>query len=161
MTASSPKNARLPRRLLVGFGFGAVMGAVGYVFGRTVLPQLIGPDALDGLNLRWSDALAALTGIALIIGAGAVMVISLDPRRLARMYHLEEPASPEEVGQARFQAAVLGFSGFILLLPLAFALAGLAGGLAMGLIILLFALHTVLNIRMWRGVDELLRRTTL
>ena len=34
-------------------------------------------------------------------------------------------------------------------------------GMAMGLIILLFALHTVLNIRMWRGVDELLRRTTL
>ncbi|MDZ4365074.1 hypothetical protein, partial [Brevundimonas sp.] len=81
MTASSPKNPRLPRRLLVAFGMGAVMGAVGYVFGRTILPQLIGPDALDGLNLRWSDALAALTGIALMIGAGAVMVISLDPRR--------------------------------------------------------------------------------
>lgn len=161
MTVSSPKNSRTPRRLLVAFSFGAVLGAAGYVFGRTVLPQLIGPDALEGLNLRWSDALAALTGIALMIGAGAVMVISLDPRRLARMYHLEEPASPEEVGQARFQAAVLGFSGFILLLPLAFALAGLAGGLAMGLIVLLFALHTVLNIRMWRGVDELLRRTTL
>jgi hypothetical protein len=55
----------------------------------------------------------------------------------------------------------MGFSGLILVLPIVFTLAGLAGGLAMGLIVLLFAVHTVLNVRVWRGVDELLRRTTM
>lgn len=161
MTVSSPKSSRLPRRLLTAFGFGMIMGVAGYLFGRLVLPGLIGPDALDGANVRWSDALAALTGIALMIGAGVVMVISLDPRRLGRMYRMDEPASAEEGRQARFQAAVMGFSGLILLLPIVFALVGLDGGVAMGLIVLLLAVHTVLNVRVWRGVDELLRRTAM
>lgn len=161
MTVSSFKNSRLPRRLLTAFGFGLAMGVVGYLFGRLILPDLIGPDALDGVDVRWSDVLAALTGIALMIGAGAVMVISLNPRRLGRMYGMDEPASAEEGRQARFQAAVMGFSGLILLLPIVFALAGLAGGVAMGLIVLLLVVHTVLNVKVWRGVDELLRRTTL
>jgi hypothetical protein len=77
------------------------------------------------------------------------------------MYGLDEPASAEEGRQVRLQAVVMGFSGLILVLPIVFALAGLAGGLAMGLIVLLFAVHTVLNVRVWRGVDELLRRTTM
>lgn len=85
MTASSRKTSPLPRRLLTAFGFGLATGAAGYLFGRLILPDLIGPDALDGVDVRWSDALAALTGAALIIGAGVVMLISLDPRRLGRM----------------------------------------------------------------------------
>jgi len=161
MTVSSPKASRLPRRLLTAFGLGLAMGVAGYLFGRLILPDLIGPDALDGVDVRWSDAMAALTGIALIIGAGAVVVISLDPRRLGRMYGLDEPASAEEARQARLQAVVMGFSGLILVLPIVFTLAGLAGGVAMGLIVLLFAVHTALNVRVWRGVDELLRRTTM
>jgi hypothetical protein len=161
MTVSSRESSRLPRRLLKAFGSGAAIGAAGYLFGRLALPGLIGPDAFDGVSVRWSDAVAALTGVALMIGAGAVMVISLNPRRLGRMYGLDEPASAEEGRQVRLQALVMGFSGLILVLPIVFTLAGLAGGLAMGLIVLLFAVHTVLNVRVWRGVDELLRRTTM
>ena len=161
MTVSSPKNPRLPRRLLVAFGCGAVMGGAGYVFGRTLLPQLIGPNAFDGVEVRWSDAMAALTGVALMIGAVAVILISFDPRRLAKMYAMEEPASAEEGRQARLQAAVMGFSGLILLLPMVFALAGLAPAVALGLIVLLFAAHTALNLKVWGSVDELLRRATL
>ena len=62
MTVSSPKTSRIPRRILVAFGIGVVLGAAGYVFGRSVLPQLIGSDALEGVELRWSDAMAALKG---------------------------------------------------------------------------------------------------
>ncbi len=130
MTVSSPKTSRIPRRILVAFGIGAVLGAAGYVFGRSVLPQLIGPDALEGVELRWSDAMAALTGVALRVGAAAVILISFDLRRLAQMYGMEEPASAEEGRQARLQAAVMGFSGFILLLPMVFAVIGLAPAMA-------------------------------
>lgn len=161
MTVSSPRTSRIPRRILVAFGIGAVLGAAGYVFGRSVLPQLIGPDALEGVELRWSDAMAALTGVALMIGAAAVILISFDPRRLAQMYGMEEPASAEEGRQARLQAAVMGFSGFILLLPMVFAVIGLAPAIALGLIVLLFAAHTALNLKVWGSVDELLRRATL
>ncbi|MFN4069317.1 MAG: hypothetical protein ACK4IW_07820 [Brevundimonas aurantiaca] len=161
MTVSSPKTSRIPRRILVAFGIGAVLGAAGYVFGRSVLPQLIGPDALEGVELRWSDAMAALTGVALMVGAAAVILISFDLRRLAQMYGMEEPASAEEGRQARLQAAVMGFSGFILLLPMVFAVIGLASAIALGLIVLLFAAHTALNLKVWGSVDELLRRATL
>ncbi|MFN3779155.1 MAG: hypothetical protein ACK4SI_09185 [Brevundimonas aurantiaca] len=161
MTVSSPKTSRIPRRILVAFGIGAVLGAAGYVFGRSVLPQLIGPDALEGVELRWSDAMAALTGVALMVGAAAVILISFDLRRLAQMYGMEEPASAEEGRQARLQAAVMGFSGFILLLPMVFAVIGLAPAIALGLIVLLFAAHTALNLKVWGSVDELLRRATL
>lgn len=161
MTVSSPRTSRIPRRILVAFGIGAVLGAAGYVFGRSVLPQLIGPDALEGVELRWSDAMAALTGVALMVGAAAVILISFDLRRLAQMYGMEEPASAEEGRQARLQAAVMGFSGFILLLPMVFAVIGLAPAIALGLIVLLFAAHTALNLKVWGSVDELLRRATL
>lgn len=161
MTVSSPKTTRVPRRILVAFGVGAALGAAGYVFGRTLLPQLIGPNAFDSVEVRWSDAMAALTGVALMVGAAAVILISFDPRRLAQMYAMEEPASAEEGRQARLQAAVMGFSGFILLLPMVFAVIGLAPAIALGLIVLLFAAHTALNLKVWGSVDELLRRATL
>lgn len=161
MTAASQRRPTLPRRLLVAFGVGLAMGVAGYLFGRMVLPGLIGPDRLDGVDLRWSDALAALTGVALMMGAGAVLIASLDPRRLGRIYRLDEAASAEEVGQVRLQASVLGFSGVILLLPLIFVLVGLPGGVALGLIVVLFVVHTALNLKVWRSVDELMRRTTM
>ena len=81
-------------------------------------------------------------------GAAAVILISFDPRRLAQMYGMEEPASAEEGRQARLQAAVMGFSGFILLLPMVFAVIGLAPAIALGLIVLLFAAHTALNLKL-------------
>jgi len=162
MTASAVSRKRaLPRRLLIAFAVGLATGVAGYVLGRTILPGLIGPDALDRFDLRWSDALAGLTALAMLIGAGVVLAICLDPRRLGRLYRLEGPASAGEVGQARLQAAVMGLSGLILLLPLVFALSGVAGPAALGLIVVLLAIHTVLNLKVWRGVDELLRRTTM
>jgi hypothetical protein len=51
------------------------------------------------------------------------------------MYGLDEPASAEEGRQVRLQAVVMGFSGLILVLPIVFALAGLAGPGRTGLII--------------------------
>lgn len=149
------------RRLLSAFAAGAATGVAGYLFGRLVLPDLIGPDALDGVDLRWSDAMAAMTAAGLIIGAVAVLILSLDARRLGRLYRLDEPAAPAETAQARFQAVVMGFSGVILLLPTALALAGAGGPLAFVVVAALLAVHTALNLRAWRGVDELLRRTTM
>ena len=77
------------------------------------------------------------------------------------MYDLEGDASAEETAVARFQAAVMGFSGVLLALPIGFSLAGVSPVLGVGALALLVALHTVMNVRVYRQADELLRRAVM
>lgn len=137
----------------------AVCGVAGYGVGH--LGAMLFPGADLKLNLRWSDVLALLLSAALIIGAIAVLITSLDPQRLGRMYRLEGAASAQETGVARFQALVSGFSGLILTLPMVFAWLGLSPVFGVGAIAVLFVVHTVMNWRVYQQADELLRRTVL
>jgi hypothetical protein len=156
---SWPEWARsLSKVFMAGFAFGVVGYGVGYVLAKFVLPDA-GP--LPDLNLRWSDAVAAVAAISLVIGAAAVLMVSLDPARLGRMYKLEGPASVEETAQARLQSVVMGLSGVILLLPVIFELASLASIAALTIVVLLLALHTALNLKVYREIDELWRRAVM
>jgi hypothetical protein len=55
----------------------------------------------------------------------------------------------------------MGLSGVILLLPVIFELAGLTPVIALTIVVLLLALHTVLNLKVYREIDELWRRAVM
>lgn len=148
----------LSKVFLTGFAFGVVGYGVGYLLAKFVFPDA-GP--LPEVNLRWSDAVAAVAAVFLVICAAAVLAVSLDRARLGRMYKLEGPASAEETAQARLQSVVMGLSGVILLLPVIFELAGLTPVAALMIVVLLLALHTVLNVKVYRQIDELWRRAVM
>ena len=159
MTTLSPKTWPRWSRL---FASGVVFGVIGYGVGQLLATQVFpdGPSASD-LNLRWSDILAALVAAGMVIGAGAVLITSLDAGRLGRMYGLEGAASATEIGQARFQSVVMGFSGVILILPVIFSLTGVPALIGVAAVAVLLALHTVMNVRVYLQADELLRRAVL
>jgi len=141
--------------------FGALFGMVGYGVGGWLAKVAPGGLGLTGKAIRWSDALALVVGAALVLGSLWALYVSLDARRLGRMYDLEGDASAEETAVARFQAAVMGFSGVLLALPIGFSLAGVSPVLGVGALALLVALHTVMNVRVYRQADELLRRVVM
>jgi len=141
--------------------FGALFGMVGYGVGGWLAKVAPGGLGLTDKAIRWSDALALVVGPALVLGSLWALYVSLDARRLGRMYDLEGDASAEETAVARFQAAVMGFSGVLLALPIGFSLAGVSPVLGVGALALLVALHTVMNVRVYRQADELLRRAVM
>ena len=147
----------LAKIFLTGAACGVLGAVAGYTFG-IVFPDV---DPLLDVNLRWGDAVAAVAAVSLVIGAVAVLAVSLDPRRLGQMLNLEGPASSVEAGQARAQAVVMAFSGVLLLLPMIFSFAGLPPILGAMVIGLLMIVHTVMNVRVYRQADELLRRTMM
>lgn len=148
-------------RWVRALAFGALFGMVGYGVGGWLAKVAPGGLGLTGKAIRWSDALALVVGAALVLGSLWALYVSLDARRLGRMYDLEGDASAEETAVARFQAAVMGFSGVLLALPIGFSLAGVSPVLGVGALALLVALHTVMNVRVYRQADELLRRVVM
>jgi len=148
-------------RWVRAFAFGALFGVVGYGFGGWLAKVAPGGFGLMDKAIRWSDVLAMAVGSALVLGAAWALYVSLNARRLGQMYNLEGDASPEETAVARFQAAVMGFSGVILVLPVGFSLTGVSPVLGVGAIALLLMLHTVMNVRVYRQADELLRRAVM
>lgn len=148
-------------RWVRAFAFGALFGVVGYGVGAWLAKVAPGGFGLTDKAIRWSDMLAVVVASALVAGAVMAFATSFNAKRLGRMYNLEGDASPEEVTQARFQSLVFGFSGVILALPVGFSLIGVSPGLGVGAIALLLVLHTVMNVRVYRQADELLRRAVL
>ena len=160
MTRPSKARPAWVKPVATAFLAGAALGVAGYGVGHLLAKHLVLEESV-ALGLRWSDVLALLIAASLILGAAVVLFTSLSPARLGRMYRLEGLASASEAGQARLQALVMGFSGVILLLPLVFDLTGMTPAVGVGIIVLLFVLHTVMNVRVYRQADELLRRTML
>jgi hypothetical protein len=148
-------------RWIRAFAFGAMFGVVGYGVGAWLAQVAPGGFGLMDKAIRWSDVLALLVGSALVAGSLWALYVSLNADRLGRMYNLDGPASPDETALARFQALVMGFSGVILTLPIAFSLMGVSPVLGLGAIGLLMVLHTVMNVRVYRQADELLRRAVM
>lgn len=148
-------------RWVRAFAFGALFGVIGYGVGAWLAKVAPGGFGLTDKALRWSDLLAMLAAFALIGGAILAFATSFNAKRLGRMYNLEGDASPEEMVQARFQSLVFGFSGVILVLPVGFSLVGVSPALGVGAIALLLVLHTVMNVRVYRQADELLRRAVM
>lgn len=148
-------------RWVRAFAFGALFGVIGYGVGAWLAKVAPGGFGLTDKAIRWSDVLAMLVGSALVLLSLWTLYVSLDAKRLGRMYNLEGAASPNEAALARFQAVVIGFSGLILTLPIGFSLMGVSPGLGFGAIGLLVLLHTVMNVRAYRQADELVRRAVM
>jgi hypothetical protein len=140
---------------------GAVFGVVGYGVGGWLAKVAPGGFGLTDKAVRWSDVLAMVVGSLLVLLSLWALYVSLDAKRLGRMYNLEGAASPDEAAVARFQAVVMGFSGLILTLPIGFSLTGVSPGLGFGAIGLLVLLHTMMNVRAYRQADELVRRAVM
>jgi len=157
MTTLSP--ARLPAwahtalRLLA---IAVVFGIAGYGVGWLLAERF--PDAGALPDFRWADLAAGGLALVLVVAAVSTLIASLSPVRLGRLLKLEGPAGAREISDARLQALVFGLSGVIMAMPMAIAALGvspLAGLLAVGV---LLAIHTALNLKAWRGGDELIRR---
>lgn len=142
--------ARFIRIMIVG----AVMGVAGYFVGKALADATGGGD----LNLAWSDVLAGLVALGLFVGAVAVLIASLDPVKLGKMYGLEGASTPTEVGQARGQSLLIGFSGVLMILPLILERLSVPAAPALAGIVVLLVLHTAMNIRAYLQLDELYRR---
>ncbi|MDQ8028098.1 MAG: hypothetical protein REJ23_05190 [Brevundimonas sp.] len=148
------------RGLLKAGGAGAVCGALGYLAGHVAADYFPGLEP-DFSGVRWADIVAGLLAVILLIGGVATWAITLNRAGLGRMLKLEGPAGEDEVRTARIQAAVTGLSAVILPLPM--ILSGLAVAPWVGLagVGFLLAVHTILNLQLYRSVDELFRRTVV
>jgi hypothetical protein len=142
--------ARFIRIMIVG----AVMGVAGYFVGKALADATGG----GGLDLAWSDVLAAIVALGLFVGALAVLITSLDPVKLGKMYGLEGASTPVEVRQARGQSLLIGFSGLLMILPFVLERLGAPAGPALAGVVVLLVGHTAMNIRAYLQLDELYRR---
>jgi hypothetical protein len=142
--------ARFIRAMIVG----AVLGGAGFFVGKALADATWGGD----LNLAWSDGLAALVALGLFVGAVAVLITSLDPVKLGKMNGLEGTSTPAEVAQARGQSLLIGFSGLLMILPFVLERSGVPAVPALAGVVVLLAVHTVMNIRAYLQLDELYRR---
>lgn len=155
--AAMPDWARHSVRL-VGIGF--VAGVIGYGVGQ------LGYELFPGLQfdtsaLRWADVAAGFLGAVMLISCLAVVFSTFNRASLGKLLRLEGPAGNDEVRAARTQAAVMGLSAVILPLPMVLSGLEVAPPVALAIIVALLLLHTALNLRLYRSVDELFRRVVV
>jgi hypothetical protein len=156
--SAADSRPRKALHLLAAFAVGAALGFAGYLLGR----HLGATAAFDDATWpRWADLLAGLLGLLMLATAGAMAAMSLSPTVVGRVLKLEGPAGADELRDARLQALILGLSGVIVILPPLLAAQGLDPLWALALLALLLALHTALNLFLYRRVDELFRRTVV
>lgn len=158
MTAlQKPADTRLKLLKLAGF---AVMGGLfGYGSAWLVI-EYVGLPSPDGV--RWSDAVAMIVALMLAAGGLSVLAASRNGRALAAATSADGPAAPAEVRDMRLQGAVLVLSGLLLAAPMAAVLVGNpAPVLTLAAIAVVFALHTAMNLSLWRRGDEMIRRVIL
>lgn len=155
--ASTPDWARLLAKALIS---GAVFGAVGYAVGHVAADYFPGL-APDLSGLRWADVVAGFLGGVLLIACLGTVIVSLDRARLGRLLKLEGPAGNDEVRDVRLQSVILGLSAVAMVLPMILSGIGLPVTAALAAVALLLAVHTVLNVRLYRSVDELFRSVVI
>lgn len=140
---------------------GAACGVAGYGVGHLIADRFPNAGDLPFAQFRWSDILAVLLAFGLLVATIATLVMTLNPRRLGRMLKLEGAATASEISQVRWQGAVMALSSLIMILPPIFGALNLDALMALGLVALLLAVHTVLNLKVYRGADELLRKVVM
>ena len=158
MTAlQKPADTRLKLLKLAGF---AVMGGLSGYGSAWLVIEYVGLPSPDGV--RWSDAVAMIVALMLAAGGLSVLAASRNGRALAAATSADGPAAPAEVRDMRLQGAVLVLSGLLLAAPMAAVLAGNpAPVLTLAAIAVVFALHTAMNLSLWRRGDEMIRRVIL
>ena len=160
-TTSARKLPDWARSMLRWALVGAVCGVASVLVGRTlasVYPDITLPELPD---LRWSDGLALYVAFSLAAGGVYAAIVSFNRAALGKMLKLEEPATPSEVRLVRWSGALLLLTAAIMLMPPAFSLLGTDPLLSLAAVAGMLGLHTVLNLKIWKDADELLRRTTM
>jgi hypothetical protein len=155
--ASTPEWARqLSKAVLAG----AVFGAVGYGVGHVAADLFPGIDP-DLSGLRWADVVAVAVAALLLVASLGTAITSFNRRSLGRVLKLEGPAGDAEVRDTRLQSVIMGLSGAIMILPLILSAVAVPVTASLAGIGLLLVLHTALNVRLYRRVDELFRRVVV
>lgn len=160
MTASvAPRPSRT--RGLIKFALTLlVFGLAGYGVGY-LAADVVAPDQFAVLGLSWIDALALLLAFMMLVASATVIWAARNGRALSRLLKTEEPAGSAELADARLQGLILILSAMLMTLPPVIAATGLepiAGLVAIGV---LLVVHCILNWRLFRRCDELLRRTMI
>ncbi len=147
------------RRLFRIVAAAAIAAPVGYVFGQVLAKVFPNPGPLAGLfeAMRWPDAAAGLLALGMTVAALVIFLWSRNPIRAARLLALPEAASPEEIRLLRRQAVICLLSAVALILPFGLPAGGVSPLISLVLIVALLAFHTVLNLRLHRDNDEMLR----
>jgi len=155
--ASTPDWARHLTKAVIS---GVVFGAVGYGVGQFAAELFPGfqPD-LSGL--RWADVAATVVVALLLVACAGTFVTSFNRAFLGRTLKLEGPAGPGEVREVRIQSAILGLSGVVIAMPMILSGLGVPVTASIAALGLLMVLHTVLNVRLYRSVDELFRSVVI
>jgi hypothetical protein len=120
----------------------------------------------SGAQANGADITALLLTAFYIVVTAVLLWIASDRMRLARVLEgkaADTPASDDEVRSFLYQAAVMALAGVLLALPVfgtrIFA-AHTQGGKVYYLgIVLLFAVQTFYNFRLWKISDEFVRNT--
>ena len=148
----------------IRFALGGVFGAaIGLAFVKLGLALKVPVKSFE-----WADVLALATGLFCIGVGGITYLISFNRRELAENLEGEDArleATPDEVKTVRLQSAAILLAGVMLLIPLVAMGNGalVPGGAATlyGVIVVLFAVQTAVNVAVWRVSDEFLRQQTL
>lgn len=153
----APARKPLTRRLAVAFAMGLAAGAAGYLFGRYVLTAAY-PDGLPALaGLVWADGLIALSAVGLIMASLGIAVASRKAEPLGRLLKSEGPATPDEIANVRIQAAVSFMAGILLIAPPIATVAGFDAGWTYLALLVVLACQSLLNWRLFREGDEMIR----
>lgn len=160
MTASVDRRPNRARALIKFALTLLVFGVAGYGVGHFAA-DVVAPEQLAALGLGWIDGLALL--LAFMMAAASVSVIwaARDGRALSRLLKTEEPAGPAEIADARLQGIILILSAVLMTLPPVMAATGLEPSIGLVVIGVLLVVHCILNWRLFRRCDELLRRTMI
>jgi hypothetical protein len=171
-TASQPTNFNL--KVLVRMLAAALAGLVaGYG-----LMRLVKLTGLSVKTLSWFDVISLSIGLGFIAMGLVSAAIASNRRRLATALEsagdplfgvsgpeAKLPATDAEVRTARIQAVVLGLAGLLMLIPI-LALApihahpGLGAWIFPGIFVV-FLLQSALNLQLWQGSDEFMRKLIL
>lgn len=158
MTASVAPRANRTRGLIKFVMTLLVFGVAGYGVGY-LAADVIAPGQFAGLGLTWTDGFAILLAFMMTVASATVVWAARDGRALSRLLKTEEPAGPAELADARLQGIILILSAVLMTLPPVMAATGLEPLIGLIAIGVLLIVHCILNWRLFRRCDELLRRT--
>jgi hypothetical protein len=140
---------------------GMVTGAVvGFAVGKFIM------HGHSGAQANGADVTALLLTAFYIVVTAVLLWIASDRMRLARVLEgnaADTPASDDEVRSFLYQAVVMALAGVLLALPVfgarIFAVHPQGGKVYYLGVVLLFAVQTFYNFRLWKISDEFVRNT--
>lgn len=158
MTASVAPRANRTRGLIRFALTLLVFGVAGYGVGY-LAADVIAPEQFAAIGLTWIDAFALLLALMMLVTSATAIWAARNGHALSRLLNTEDAAGPAEIADARLQGIILILSAVLMTLPPVMAATGLEPLIGLVAIGVLLVVHCILNWRLFRRCDELLRRT--